>query len=120
MTSVCGTKMSQSEFKKGEPMNIIFMLLLGCADTTKVEEKLSAIETKLSNLETKLGEPKERVIVEYKIIHQVCRGTGQSSWKCRSDGLAKQVNKLINEGWQPLGGASDEYSGYLQAMVKYE
>ena len=101
-------------------MSIIFMLLLGCADTTKVEEKLSAIETKLSNLETKLAEkPKERVIVDYKVV---CT---KSIHRDRTDAerLAKQVKELIKDGWTPISGSvwhAQTFCGFSQTMVKYE
>ena len=97
-------------------MSIIFMLLLGCADTTKVEEKLSAIETKLSNLETKLAEkPKERVIVDYKVVVYKMRFNDPSPFTK----LDNRVKKAMGEGWEPLGAAGKEDYSLYQAMVKY-
>ena len=95
-------------------MNIIFMLLLGCADTTKIEEKLSAIETKLAE------KPKERVIVDYKIVTHIQRGNQTT------DKLSEEVKALMKEGWQPLGGVNyatttnAEFRHYEQTMVKYK
>lgn len=37
------------------------------------------------------------------------------------DGLVKNVNKCIEDGWQPIGGISISESGsYLQSLIKYE
>ena len=32
--------------------------------------------------------------------------------------LVKEVMKLINEGWQPLGGVAQTNAGLAQAMVR--
>jgi hypothetical protein len=36
------------------------------------------------------------------------------------EGLEAEVNKRINEGWEPIGGVSNQDSRYMQAMVKKE
>lgn len=36
------------------------------------------------------------------------------------DNIDKQAKKLIEEGWQPLGGVAASRYGQYQAMVKYE
>jgi hypothetical protein len=33
--------------------------------------------------------------------------------------LIEEVNKLINEGWKPQGGASYSDRYYIQAMIKF-
>lgn len=37
------------------------------------------------------------------------------------DGLVKNVNKHIEDGWEPIGGIGTSESGYyFQALIKYE
>jgi hypothetical protein len=51
-----------------------------------------------------------RKIVDYMVVVEDKIGTIQD-----------KVNRLIKEGWQPLGGISSSYrSSDEQAMVKYE
>ena len=53
--------------------------------------------------------PKERVIVDYKVVVD------------RVFGFRDEVRVSIQEGWVPLGGVSqDEGISFYQAMVKYE
>ena len=50
-----------------------------------------------------------------RIINMEYRLVKTMSWK----GLAKKVNKLIQEGWVPQGGPLEEKNGdCVQAMVK--
>lgn len=51
-------------------------------------------------------------IQEYTLVSEMSNG---------DKGFIKEVNKLINEGWEPLGGVCVHSHGYLkQAMVKYK
>ena len=53
----------------------------------------------------------ERKVVEYKVV-------ADSSMLSLFE---KEINKMIKEGWQPLGGMTrDSGTTFFQAMVKYE
>ena len=90
-------------------MNILFTLLLGCTDTTKLEQKLSAIEVKLSAIDEK------RVIVDYKVVRVNAR-----MGKYATSTLEKKINEEIKQGWQPLGNWHRDSSGVGQTLVKYK
>ena len=39
----------------------------------------------------------------------------------KTDQIYEKIKKLLLDGWQPIGGiAVERFSGYYQAMVKYE
>jgi hypothetical protein len=94
-------------------MNILFTLLLGCTDTTKLEQKLSAIEAKLSAIDEKSTRSKRKVMVDYKVIK-----VPYSSWKNKTE-LTKIIKNEMKEGWVPFGSF---ISGIMlfQELVKYE
>ena len=52
-------------------------------------------------------------VSEYQVID--CLGSASMVER-----LNEQVNKMMKEGWQPLGGPSSKAQRIVQAMVKYE